>query len=158
MSPLTSLSQTAAFVGRWIVDSSLPFIRELVRQRCIALSSTARTVSSASPKRFDSGSLRSSSSCAERKNERAIDAADTELAPLRAFVLPGGTRAAAAFHAARTVCRRAERRVVALNRSEEVEAENIRYLNRLSDTFFVWARLENTRAGLGDIEWTRRGG
>ena len=89
--------------------------------------------------------------------ERAIDAADTELAPLRAFVLPGGTRAAAAFHAARTVCRRAERRVVALNRSEEVEAENIRYLNRLSDTFFVWARLENTRAGLGDVEWTRRG-
>jgi len=47
--------------------------------------------------------------------------------------------------------------VVALNRSEEVEAENIRYLNRLSDSFFVWARLENTRAGLGDVEWTRRG-
>ncbi|HIG00694.1 MAG TPA: cob(I)yrinic acid a,c-diamide adenosyltransferase [Myxococcales bacterium] len=89
--------------------------------------------------------------------ERAMDAADAELAPLRAFVLPGGTRAAAAFHAARTVCRRAERRVVALNRSEEVEAENIRYLNRLSDSFFVWARLENTRAGLGDVEWTRRG-
>jgi cob(I)alamin adenosyltransferase len=90
--------------------------------------------------------------------EAAIDAADAELAPLRAFVLPGGTRAAAAFHAARTVCRRAERRVVALNRSEEVEASNLRYLNRLSDTFFVWARMENARSGLGDIEWTRRGG
>jgi cob(I)alamin adenosyltransferase len=73
-------------------------------------------------------------------------------------VLPGGTRAAAAFHAARTVCRRAERRAVALNRSEEGEASNLRYLNRLSDTFFVWARLENARAGLADIEWTRRGG
>ncbi|HIF98983.1 MAG TPA: cob(I)yrinic acid a,c-diamide adenosyltransferase [Myxococcales bacterium] len=90
--------------------------------------------------------------------EAAIDAADAELAPLRAFVLPGGTRAAAAFHAARTVCRRAERRAVALNRSEEVEASNLRYLNRLSDTCFVWARLENARAGLADIEWTRRGG
>jgi cob(I)alamin adenosyltransferase len=90
--------------------------------------------------------------------EAAIDAADAELAPLRAFVLPGGTRAAAAFHAARTVCRRAERRAVALNRSEGGEASNLRYLNRLSDTFFVWARLENARAGLADIEWTRRGG
>jgi cob(I)alamin adenosyltransferase len=89
--------------------------------------------------------------------ERAIDAADAELAPLRAFVLPGGTRAAAAFHAARTVCRRAERRVVALEQREEVDPDNIRYLNRLSDTLFVWARLENARAGLGDVEWMRRG-
>ena len=90
--------------------------------------------------------------------EAAMDAADAELAPLAAFVLPGGTRAAAAFHAARTVCRRAERRVVALNRAEAVDETTLRYLNRLSDTFFVWARLENARTGVDDTEWTRRGG
>jgi len=89
--------------------------------------------------------------------EAAIDAADAELEPLRAFVLPGGTRAAAAFHAARTVCRRAERRVVALDRSEGVDPATVRYLNRLSDCLFVWARLENARAGIADVEWTRRG-
>ena len=89
--------------------------------------------------------------------EAAIDAADAELEPLRAFVLPGGTRAAAAFHSARTVCRRAERRVVALDRSEGVDPATVRYLNRLSDCLFVWARLENARAGIADVEWTRRG-
>lgn len=90
--------------------------------------------------------------------ETAIDAADADLPELRAFVLPGGTRAAAAFHVARTVCRRAERRCVALSRDQAVEAAALRYLNRLSDAFFVWARLENARAGVSDIEWTRRDG
>jgi len=90
--------------------------------------------------------------------EAAIDAADADLPELRAFVLPGGTRAAAAFHAARTVCRRAERRCVALSRNEAVEAAALRYLIRLSDALFVWARLENARAGVPDIEWTRREG
>ncbi len=90
--------------------------------------------------------------------ESAIDAAEAELPELRAFVLPGGTPGAAACHVARTVCRRAERSVVALNRSDEVEAAALRYLNRLSDALFVWARLENARAGVSDIEWTRRDG
>lgn len=90
--------------------------------------------------------------------EVAIDTADEKLAPLRAFVLPGGTPAAAAFHAARTVCRRAERRVVALHREEPLSDATLRYLNRLSDLLFVLARAENQRAGVGDVEWTRRSG
>lgn len=85
--------------------------------------------------------------------EEAIDRADGELPPLRAFVLPGGTPKAAALHHARTVCRRAERAVVALARSEPVAPEIVRYLNRLSDYLFVMARLANHRAGVPDETW-----
>jgi len=89
--------------------------------------------------------------------EQAIDRFEAELAPLKNFVLPGGTAAAAAFHVARTVCRRAERRCVALAREEDVDEGNLSYLNRLSDLLFVAARLENARAGVPDVEWTGRG-
>ena len=85
--------------------------------------------------------------------ERAMDDAETELPPLRAFVLPGGTPKAAALHLARTVCRRAERSVVRLAREEEAPAEILVYLNRLSDLLFTLARLANHRAGAGDSTW-----
>lgn len=88
--------------------------------------------------------------------EAEIDALDAELAPLRRFVLPGGTPAAAAFHVARTVCRRAERRAVALAHEEPLAPLALRYLNRLSDLLFTLARIENARAGVGDVEWTGR--
>jgi len=88
--------------------------------------------------------------------ERHIDRLDGELEPLRCFVLPGGTPAAAAFHVARTVCRRAERRCVALHREEPLADEALRYLNRLSDLLFVMARVENARAGVTDVEWKGR--
>jgi len=87
--------------------------------------------------------------------ERSIDAFEEELEPLRSFVLPGGSPAAAAFHVARVVCRRAERRVVALARAEEgIDAGGLRYLNRLSDLLFVAARVENRRAGIDEEEWS----
>lgn len=82
-----------------------------------------------------------------------IDAADAELPPLRAFILPGGSSGAAALHLARTVCRRAERGVVHLATLEPVDEGVVRYLNRLSDLLFTLARLENARAGTGDVEW-----
>ncbi len=85
--------------------------------------------------------------------ERAIDAADEELEPLKAFVLPGGTAKAAALHLARTVCRRAEREVVALSHGEKVPPEVLVYLNRLSDLLFTLARLANRRAGVPDVSW-----
>ena len=85
--------------------------------------------------------------------ERAIDACDAELEPLRAFILPGGTPKAAALHVARTVCRRAERRVVALQEEAELPPLVVIYLNRLSDLLFVLARLANRRAGAGEVTW-----
>ncbi len=85
--------------------------------------------------------------------EDAIDRASEELPPLKAFVLPGGTPKAAQLHAARTVCRRAERSVVTLRGSASVPPEILRYLNRLSDLLFAWARLINHRAGLPERTW-----
>lgn len=79
--------------------------------------------------------------------EQMIDELDKELAPLRRFVLPGGHPAAAAFHMARTVTRRAERAIVALQREEEVQPIIRKYLNRLSDLLFVVARVVNHRTG-----------
>jgi cob(I)alamin adenosyltransferase len=89
--------------------------------------------------------------------ESHIDAFQRELEPLQRFILPGGTPAAAAFHTARTVCRRAERRVVSLQRLEPVGEASLGYLNRLSDLLFVLARVENRRAGIDDVEWEGRG-
>ena len=84
-----------------------------------------------------------------------IDLSEGELPELRAFVLPGGASGAASLHLARTVCRRAERAVVALGESEEVRGVLVAYLNRLSDLLFTLARLENQRAGRGDVEWRK---
>lgn len=88
--------------------------------------------------------------------EKRIDALEQELEPLKRFILPGGTRAAAAFHMARTVCRRAERRLVELRRESPVSDLALRYVNRLSDLLFVMARVENRRAGEPDVEWESR--
>jgi cob(I)alamin adenosyltransferase len=85
--------------------------------------------------------------------EAAIDAGEAELEPLRAFVVPGGTPKAAALHVARTVCRRAERRVVALQRGTEIPQLAVIYLNRLADLLFVLARVANRRAGAGEVTW-----
>jgi cob(I)alamin adenosyltransferase len=86
--------------------------------------------------------------------EAAIDRLNADLAPLNSFVLPGGTPAAAALHLARTICRRAERSIVALAavKGEKVGAPAIAYANRLSDFLFVAARFANDR-GKGDILW-----
>jgi cob(I)alamin adenosyltransferase len=86
--------------------------------------------------------------------ETAIDAWEKELPPLSRFVLPGGTRTAAALHLARCTCRRAERQVVALDAgSGEVEPALLAYLNRLSDFLFVAARIGNHRAGRPEVTW-----
>ncbi len=85
--------------------------------------------------------------------EREMDAMSAELEPLRSFVLPGGTRLNAELHAARTVCRRAERLVVAAARREEIPAEAIRYLNRLSDALFVMSRWANHVMRVPEVLW-----
>lgn len=92
--------------------------------------------------------------------EQAIDKHDAKLAALRTFILPGGTRAAALLHVARTVCRRAERRVVTLRRTNRntVRTECIVYLNRLSDLLFVLARAANAGAGQVDVPWQKPAG
>lgn len=85
--------------------------------------------------------------------EREIDRLEDTLPPLRAFILPGGTPAAAALHHARTVARRAEREIVALAAHEPLNPELLKFVNRVSDLLFVLARAANHAAGRADVEW-----
>ncbi|WP_224364318.1 cob(I)yrinic acid a,c-diamide adenosyltransferase [Hyalangium versicolor] len=85
--------------------------------------------------------------------EQAIDRFETELPKMTHFILPGGTQASSALHVARTVCRRAERRVVPLLREGMVSADVGVFLNRLSDLLFVMARVANHREGVPDVKW-----
>ena len=85
--------------------------------------------------------------------EGVIDRLETGLPPLTKFILPGGTPLAAQIHLARTVCRRAERRVTALSQSVRVDARIVKYLNRLADLLFVAARWANHRAGVVETTW-----
>jgi cob(I)alamin adenosyltransferase len=90
-----------------------------------------------------------------REIETNIDQCQAKLPPLTGFILPGGVRSAALFHAARTICRRAERQLVALVQIEKqaVSPHMLAYINRLSDLCFVLARLENARASVADVPW-----
>ncbi len=87
--------------------------------------------------------------------EREMDRMNAELPPLRSFVLPGGSRINAELHQCRTVCRRAERRLVGLVRAEPegVPAEAVRYLNRLGDALFVWSRWASKAMGVPEVLW-----
>jgi cob(I)alamin adenosyltransferase len=85
--------------------------------------------------------------------ERAIDEGEQELEPLRAFILPGGTVKAATLHLSRTICRRAERDVIAMSRSDPLPPIVLIYLNRLSDLLFVLARVAARRAGAAEVTW-----
>lgn len=85
--------------------------------------------------------------------EEVLDQLNDPLEPLKEFILPGGTRAAAYCHLARTVCRRAERQLTRLNREESVTPVSLQYLNRLSDLLFVLCRVLNRDAGCPDVLW-----
>jgi cob(I)alamin adenosyltransferase len=88
--------------------------------------------------------------------EMQIDAAEAELPPLRNFILPGGSEPAARLHLARTICRRAERRVVDFSMDRPIPSIILTYLNRLSDWLFVHARLANHRLGVADVVWKKQ--
>ena len=88
-----------------------------------------------------------------KRLEGLVEAWNADLPALKEFILPGGSRAAAAAHLARTVCRRAERSLVALGRREPVGDAARRYLNRLSDALFVAGRALNRHAGRTDVQW-----
>lgn len=97
-----------------------------------------------------------SGDCVTRLEEK-LDAFNDDLPPLKEFILPGGDRAAATCHVARSVCRRAERRVVTLARDEKVNEVVLRYLNRLSDLLFVIARVLARRGGSDEVMWDQSG-
>lgn len=85
--------------------------------------------------------------------EQQIDQAESQLTPLKNFILPGGSEPAARLHLARTICRRAERHLVEFSKANAFEPILLKYVNRLSDWLFVHARLANHRAGTADVLW-----
>ncbi len=88
-----------------------------------------------------------------RALESEIDDMEAKLPPLKTFILPGGTRAAAGLHLARTISRRAERELITLHKQESMRAEVLQYVNRLSDYLFVCARYANLKSGAADVPW-----
>jgi len=88
--------------------------------------------------------------------EKEIDRMEKDLPPLKTFILPGGSELGARLHIARTVCRRTERKVVALAAVESLAPDAVIYLNRLSDFLFVLARWSNLKAGVADVAWTKK--
>lgn len=97
----------------------------------------------------------SATACDVERIEKMIDVIDGKLPPLRRFVLPGGTQPSAMAQVARTVCRRAERRLLALAAETEVDADTLRFVNRLSDFLFAMARFCNVAAGHREIFWEK---
>jgi len=88
--------------------------------------------------------------------EATIDRLNADLLPLQEFILPGGVKGAAYCHLARTVCRRAERKLMQLHHAENVTEISRKYLNRLSDLLFVMCRIINIEAGVSDVLWRNR--
>lgn len=132
-------------------------LRDLVRALQATLFSLGAHLASPDEARRERAAIPGVGEADVEELEKRIDALEAELLPLQRFILPGGSPAAAAFHVARTVCRRAERRAVALARGEPLSPVALRYLNRLSDLLFVVARVENRRSGVPDVEWEGRG-
>ena len=151
-----AVDELNAALGVALAETAHQDIRDLARSIQATLFDLGAYLSSPDAEQRARRGLRGPLDAEVEALEARIDTFEEELEPLRNFVLPGGTSSAAAFHLARTVCRRAERRVVRLDREAPLEASPLRYLNRLSDLLFVLARVENRRAGADDLVWAGR--
>ncbi len=147
-----------ACLGRFAAETGHEDLRELAREVQARLFDLGGYLASPDPEQRRRSRVPEPEAADILALERHIDAFESQLEPLKRFILPGGCPAAAACHVARTVCRRAERRIVALHREEPLSDASLGYLNRLSDLLFVMARLENRRAGIADVEWEGRRG
>ncbi|MDH3521018.1 MAG: cob(I)yrinic acid a,c-diamide adenosyltransferase [Myxococcales bacterium] len=151
-----AVDEANAAIGAAAAASAHEDLREIAREMQALLFELGGVLATPDAERREESGVPELEDAQVEAVERHIDRLEQELEPLRRFVLPGGAQAAAAFHVARTVCRRAERRCVALHHEEPIDAVALRYLNRLSDLLFVMARVENRRAGPGDVEWLGR--
>ena len=151
-----AVDELNAALGLCAVASPHPDLRTLVESLQRELFALGAYLATPEARHRDASAMRPPGEPEIAVLEARIDAFEKELPPLKRFVLPGGTPAAAALHLARTVCRRAERAAVSLDRAEALGPDALRYLNRLSDLLFVLARVENHRAGVGDVEWEGR--
>ncbi len=143
------LNATLGLVLAEPLDEEIATLIRVVQRDLFAVGGRLADPSRKIAQRVDKAAL---SPDAVARLEAWIDRYESELPPLRRFILPGGSRAGALLHLARTVCRRGERRIVLLG-VEDVGLDLLAYVNRLSDLLFVLARVANARAGIRDIEW-----
>lgn len=132
--------------------SEISVILEQVQNDLFALGADLATPSDA-----DSGNIPRIRQSHVQEIEKAIDKLEELLKPLQSFILPGGSQVSAQLHAARTICRRAERHIVRLSKAEPIGALTLVYTNRLSDLLFVLARCANSLEGRADIVWKAPG-
>jgi len=151
-----AVDELNACLGRCAAESEHEDLREIIQEIQSLLFDLGGYLAAPDAERREKASIPQPEDPDVDRLEAHIDALEGELEPLKCFILPGGTLAAAALHLARTVCRRAERREVALHKLEPLSVAALRYLNRLSDLLFVMARVENRRAGVADVEWRGR--
>lgn len=141
----STLGCAAAVLRRHEAGRPMADLLDRIQSRLFDLGAVlANPQHSARPQDFDAAAL-----------EQWIDGMDAHLPALRNFILPGGSEAAAMLHLARSVCRRAERKAVALAAAEPVPQGALVYLNRLSDALFTAARAANAAAGLADVPWRK---
>jgi cob(I)alamin adenosyltransferase len=152
-----AVDELNACLGRCAAESSHDDLREIIRDIQSSLFDLGSYLASPDAGRREKASIPQPEDPDVERLEARIDLLEGELEPLKCFILPGGIPAAATLHLARTICRRAERREIALHKVEPLSAAALRYLNRLSDLLFVMARVENRRAGVADVEWVGRG-
>jgi len=145
---LDELNSTLGAARAFLQDAELGTVLERVQRDLFVLGAEVSAPDQAGP-RVDAAQVLAL--------EKEIDRLEAELPPLSAFILPGGHPAGGLLHLARAVCRRAERRMVALARRELLNPEVVRYLNRLSDLLFVLARTVNRRAGVDETLWPGKG-
>lgn len=138
-----------------LIEVDNPDIYELLRKIQNQLFSIGADLATPIGKQNSRASIRTIKDHHITEIENAIDYFDAQLDPLKNFILPGGTAGGAYLHLARTVCRRAERRVVTLKNAVEINPNIILFLNRLSDLLFVLARFENKSAGVQDVPWKK---
>ncbi len=148
-----SVDELNAALGVAGVHDTQGWFRELVADIQSALFQVGAELATADPKMLEKLSRVADDDIVGL--ERHIDLLEQDLEPLTKFILPSGTSLAAHLHLARTVCRRAERRVTALAEHEAVDSRIVRYLNRLADLLFVMARWSNARAKVAETTWPR---
>lgn len=145
------------------VNAALGVVRMELARSAVTISSLDRELGEIQHRLFDLGAELAAAGEPSRVGaigpanvatlESLVDRYDEKLAPLQAFILPGGTPAAAQLHLARCICRRCERQLVHLASAEPVSGEIAKYINRLSDLLFVLARAVNQAAGVPDVIW-----
>lgn len=150
-----TIDELNSFIGLTITEVKSGEIRELltvIQNQLFTVGSDLATPLTEKNKKYDIPRVEESFF---KNAEEQIDKFDAQLKPLEHFILPGGTKSAAFLNICRTVCRRAERRVVALKAVEQINENIVIFLNRLSDLFFVLARFENMISGIPDVIWKK---